>query len=130
MIGPKIKDLITAGWLAPFTIFAPERQVDLKRLRTIAGDYALGPLAERMSTDVVLADAIAEYTKHLDGQSALAFCATVKHSQATARPSAPPWHSFCAPRWRHPSCGTPSDHRAARIRAHRGVQLRQSSQKG
>jgi superfamily II DNA or RNA helicase len=85
VIGPKVKDLITDGWLAPFAIFAPEHQVDLKRLRTVGGDYALGPLAERMNTDAVTADAIAEYRKHLDGQSALAFCATIAHSQATAR---------------------------------------------
>jgi DNA repair protein RadD len=85
VIGPKVKGLITAGYLAPFAIFAPEKQVDLKRLRTVGGDYALGQLAERMSTDAVLADAIEEYRKHIAGQSALAFCATIKHSQATAR---------------------------------------------
>jgi DNA repair protein RadD len=85
VIGPSVKELITNGWLASFAIFAPEHQVDLKRVRTVAGDYALGALADRMNNDVVLADAIAEYRKHLEGQSALAFCVTVKHSQATAR---------------------------------------------
>jgi DNA repair protein RadD len=85
VIGPKVKDLIAEGWLAPFAIFAPEHQVDLKKLRSVAGDFALGPLAERMNTDTVTADAIAEYRKHLNRQSALVFCVTVKHSQRTAR---------------------------------------------
>lgn len=85
VIGPTVKQLIAEGWLAPFKIFAPEKTVDHKNLRSMGGDYALGPLAERMSADSVLADAIAEYRKHLDGQSALAFCATIAHSRATAR---------------------------------------------
>src|SRR6266571_4982404 len=85
VVGPTVKELIDSGWLSPFVVFAPERQVDLKRLRTVAGDYALGELANRMNTDIVLADAIMEYRKHLDGQSALAFCVTIEHSRATAR---------------------------------------------
>ena len=85
VVGPTVKELIAVGWLSPFVVFAPEHQVDLKRLRTVAGDYALGELANRMNTDIVLADAIAEYRKHLDGQSALAFCVTIEHSRATAR---------------------------------------------
>lgn len=85
VIGPTVKELIAGGWLSPFVVFAPEHQVDLKRLRTVAGDYALGELANRMNTDIVLADAIAEYRKHLDEQSALVFCVTIEHSRATAR---------------------------------------------
>jgi DNA repair protein RadD len=85
VIGPTVKELIAQGWLAQFKIFAPEKTPDLKNLRSFGGDYALGPLAERMSTDSVLANAITEYRKHLDGQSVLAFCATIAHSRATAR---------------------------------------------
>jgi DNA repair protein RadD len=85
IVGPTVKELITAGWLSSFVVFAPERLVDLKRLRTVAGDYALDELADRMNIDVVLADAITEYRKHLNGQSALAFCVTIEHSRATAR---------------------------------------------
>jgi DNA repair protein RadD len=52
-LGPTVKELIAAGWLAPFTVYAPERLVNLKGARTVAGDYAVGDLARRMSADFV-----------------------------------------------------------------------------
>jgi DNA repair protein RadD len=85
IIGPTVKELIAQNWLAPFVVYAPERQVNLKRIRTTAGDYALGALAEKMNTDIVLEDALTEYRKHLLGRTALTFCVTIAHSQAVAR---------------------------------------------
>jgi superfamily II DNA or RNA helicase len=82
--GPTVKQLIAEGWLAPFVVYAPDL-VDLKGARTVAGDYALGDLARRMSAEVVLADAVAEYRKHLDGGTAIAFATTVEHSRLMAR---------------------------------------------
>jgi DNA repair protein RadD len=85
VIGPSVKELIAKEYLSRFVVYAPASPVNLKHLRSVAGDYALGQLAERMNTDIVTADAIAEYKKHLIGQSALAFCVNIKHSRATAR---------------------------------------------
>ena len=45
VVGPTVKELIAGGWLSPFVVYAPERQVNLKGTRTVAGDYALGDLA-------------------------------------------------------------------------------------
>jgi superfamily II DNA or RNA helicase len=64
---------------------APERLVDLKKVRTFAGDYAIGELAQRMGAEFVLNDAVTEYRKHLDDHSAIAFCTTIDHSRAVAR---------------------------------------------
>jgi DNA repair protein RadD len=83
--GPSVKNLIGGGWLSPFIIYAPERIVDLKRVRTVAGDYALNDLAARMNTDIVLDDVVTEFRKHLLGRTALCFCVTIAHSRATAR---------------------------------------------
>jgi DNA repair protein RadD len=85
VVGPTVQELITGGWLAPFVVYAPERMVNLKGARTVAGDYALGDLARRMNTEAVLADALAEYRRHLQGHTAIAFCVTIEHSRATAR---------------------------------------------
>jgi superfamily II DNA or RNA helicase len=85
VIGPLPAELIADGWLSPFVVYAPERMVDLKKVRTIAGDYALGDLAQRMSAGFVLDDALSEYRKHLDGRSAIAFCTTIDHSRTVAR---------------------------------------------
>jgi DNA repair protein RadD len=85
VLGPTVKELIAAGWLAPFTVYAPERLVDLKGARTVAGDYAVGDLARRMSADFVLDDALTEYRKHLENKTAIAFCTTIEHSRTVAR---------------------------------------------
>jgi DNA repair protein RadD len=85
VVGPTVQELIAGGWLAPFVVYAPERMVNLKGARTVAGDYALGDLARRMNTEVALTDALAEYRKHLQGRTAIAFCVNIEHSRATAR---------------------------------------------
>jgi DNA repair protein RadD len=84
-IGPSVKELIAGGFLSPFVVYAPERLVDLKGARSVAGDYALGDLERRMNAGFVLDDALAEYRKHLDGGSAIAFCTTINHSRVVAR---------------------------------------------
>ena len=60
-------------------------QVDLKRVahgrRRLRPGRARRPDEHRYRA----ADAIAEYRKHLDEQSALVFCVTIEHSRATAR---------------------------------------------
>jgi superfamily II DNA or RNA helicase len=85
VIGPSPAELIRDGYLSRFAVFAPERMVDLKRARTVAGDYALRDLADRMSAGFVLDDALSEYRKRLDGRSAIAFCCTIEHSRLVAR---------------------------------------------
>jgi superfamily II DNA or RNA helicase len=85
VIGPTVAELIAAGWLSPFTVYAPERLLDLKDAGMVAGDYAVGDLARRMSATFVLEDAVTEYRKHLAGQSAIAFCPTIAHSWMVAQ---------------------------------------------
>lgn len=84
-LGPSVKELVAGSWLAPFIVYAPERLVNLKGARTVAGDYAVGDLARRMSADFVLDDALMEYRKHLEGKTAIAFCTTIEHSRTVAR---------------------------------------------
>jgi superfamily II DNA or RNA helicase len=84
VIGPSAAELIAAGWRSPFVVYAPERLVDLRGARTVAGDYALCDLARRMSA-VVLEDAVREYRQRLDIRSAIAFCASIEHSRTVAR---------------------------------------------
>ena len=85
IIGPTVKELIAGGWLSPFVVYAPERLVDLKGARTVAGDYAIGDLAQRLSAEFVLDDAVTEYRRRLNEGSAIAFCTTIAHSYLVAR---------------------------------------------
>jgi superfamily II DNA or RNA helicase len=85
VIGPTVRELIEAEYLAPFIVYAPERLVDLKKVRTVAGDYSIADLAQRMGAGFILDDALSEYRLRLSGRSAIAFCTTIEHSRTVAR---------------------------------------------
>jgi DNA repair protein RadD len=85
VIGPSVKELITGGYLSPFICFAPERTIDLRGTPVFAGDFAVGDLARRMNVEIVTHDALVEYRKRIDGQSAIAFCVNIEHSRTVAR---------------------------------------------
>jgi superfamily II DNA or RNA helicase len=84
VIGPSVAELIAQGWLAPFTVYAPARLVNLRGVRTIGGDYAAGELARRMRAGFVRDDVLTEYRKHLAGQPVIAFCPSIEYSIETA----------------------------------------------
>ena len=112
VVGPTVKELIAKGWLSPFVVFAPERLVNLRGLRSVGGDYAAGELAKRMNVGYVLDDALAEYRKHLVDQTAICFCTTIAHSQDVAR-----FFRAAGIRARHLDGDTPRTERQALIKA-------------
>jgi superfamily II DNA or RNA helicase len=112
VVGPLVVELIADSWLSPFVVFAPERLINLRGLRSVGGDYAAGELAKRMSVGYVLDDALAEYRKHLAGQTAICFCTTIAHSQAVAR-----FFRAAGVRVQHLDGDTPRAERQALIKA-------------
>lgn len=83
VVGPSVAELIAAGFLSPFTIFAPTKVPDLSGVRTRAGDFAIEDLRERMG-GVVIKAAVAEYLRIAPGRPAIAFCVDIDHSRALA----------------------------------------------
>lgn len=83
IVGPSVADLIADGYLSPVRVFAPPG-ADLSGVRTIAGDYDAQQVAEVMDRPALLGDAVLHYSRHADGQPAVAFCATVAHAEHTA----------------------------------------------
>ncbi len=77
-------DLISEGLLAPIRYYAPSRP-DLSGVRTVAGDFAQGEVAERMDRPSITGDAVAHYTKLAHGRPCVVFCTTVQHAQHTAQ---------------------------------------------
>lgn len=86
--GPTTAELIAAGSLSPYRLFAPATP-DLSGVVTTAGDYQRSGLARAMDKPQIVGDAIGHYTRLCAGKRAVAFAAGVENSRNIAA-------QFCA----------------------------------
>jgi DNA repair protein RadD len=75
-----LAELIGEGLLTPFRVFAPSHP-DLSQVRTVAGDYHEGDLAECMSAGALVADVIATWLARGEGRPTLCFAVNRAHAQ-------------------------------------------------
>lgn len=75
------QELIDAGHLSDFKTFSPTHP-DLEGIRTVAGDYHEGQLADRMRNIVLVADAVETWLEHGRGRPTLCFAVDCAHAQA------------------------------------------------
>jgi DNA repair protein RadD len=80
--GPTAQQLTDDGYLAPAKVLAPPG-FDSAGLRKRMGDFDTKDAEQRVGT--IMGDCVGHYRKHLDGQTAIAFCCSVAHAEATAR---------------------------------------------
>lgn len=78
--GPTVSELIEAGSLSPYRLFAPAVP-DLSDVQTSAGDYQRGALAKAMDKPTIVGDAIAHYRRLCSGQRAVVFAAGIDNSK-------------------------------------------------
>ena len=76
---PSIAALTEMGYLVPLRYFAPS-QPDLEGIRTRAGDYVEGDLAERMDKPTLIGDVVEHWGRFADGRPTIVFASGVKHS--------------------------------------------------
>jgi superfamily II DNA or RNA helicase len=77
------QELIDQGRLCKFRVFAPGHP-DLSGVKTVAGDYHEGQLAEAMNKDALVADIVDTWLKLGEGRPTLCYgvnCAHAKHLQ-------------------------------------------------
>jgi len=81
--GPTVAELIEAGSLSRYRLFAPATP-DLSDVATTAGDYQRGALAKAMDKPAIVGDAIGHYRRLCPGKRAVAFAAGVENSKHIA----------------------------------------------
>jgi superfamily II DNA or RNA helicase len=80
--GPTAQWLTDNGYLASARVFGPPG-FDTTGLRKRMGDFDTKEAEHRIGT--IMGDCMSHYRKHLDGQTAIAFCCSVAHAEAVAR---------------------------------------------
>lgn len=83
IIGKSTKWLIEHRFLAPYDYYAPS-VADLTGLHTRAGEYVTADIDKAMIQNKVFGDVISYYRKLADGKKAICYCASIRHSEATA----------------------------------------------
>lgn len=80
VVGPTTRELIDAGYLADYRLFAPPA-ADLSSLRTLAGDYKRDDLAEAVDRPQIVGDVVQHYQRLALGTFAICFAVNILHSQ-------------------------------------------------
>lgn len=75
----RMQDLIDQKFLSPFRVYAPSHP-DLSGVKTIAGDYHEGQLAEVMGDGVLIADIVQTWLKLANWQPTLVFAVDRAHA--------------------------------------------------
>lgn len=74
-------DLIEAGYLSPFRVFAPSHP-DLSNVRTLAGDYHEGDLSKAMDKPSLTADVVETWRMKGEGRPTLCFAVDRAHAKS------------------------------------------------
>jgi superfamily II DNA or RNA helicase len=82
--GPSPQWLTDNKYLAPAEMFSPPG-IDRGKIRQRMGEFIASEASGMMRSDSIIGDSLALYRKHLDGQTAVAFCCDVAHAEAVAQ---------------------------------------------
>lgn len=81
VLGPSIRELMDAGYLCDYEIFAPPNTIDLSSVKTRMGDYDKGELEATLDKPTITGDAVATYRKHASGKRCVVMCVSIKHAE-------------------------------------------------
>jgi DNA repair protein RadD len=80
IIAATTQELIEAGYLSKFRVFAPSSP-DLSKVRTIAGDYHEGDLSKAMDKSALVADVVETWITRAKGRPTLCFAVDRAHAK-------------------------------------------------
>lgn len=84
VIGPRVQDLMDRGFLSRVQYYSPAT-VSTEGLHTRMGDYVQSEIEQAVNTRGVTGHAVDWYRKACDGAPAIAFCASIVHSENVAQ---------------------------------------------
>lgn len=84
IIAATTQQLIRRGYLSPYRVFAPSHP-DLSGVRTIAGDYDEGQLAQAMDKPMLTADVVSTWIKLGENRPTLCFAVNRAHARSLER---------------------------------------------
>jgi len=77
--GPPVRELIDAGYLSDYRLFAP-KTMDTAGVHTRYGDFVKSELSKIADKPKITGDAISHYRKYCSGKRALIFAVSIEHS--------------------------------------------------
>ena len=78
-------ELIEAGAISEYDYYAPDLNLDIESIDTVAGEYNNGQLTELMCQSAIYGDVLKYYRQLGENRQAIACCTSVKHSEQTAK---------------------------------------------
>ena len=78
--GPAVRDLINAGFLADYKLFAPS-SINTAGVHTSMGDFVKSEISALIDKPTITGDAIKHYRRLADGKRAVVFCVSIEHSK-------------------------------------------------
>ena len=84
VIGPSMIELIELGQLVRPVIYAPDRAIDVSRVKKRKGEFVLSSLASEVDWRKAIDAAIVDYREHCDRLSAIAFTPNVAIAEMVA----------------------------------------------
>ena len=84
ILGPSVKELISAGFLSPYELYVPPTDLDLSGVKRKMGDFDKKELGVRVDKPKVTGSAVEHYRKICPGAPTLASCVSIAHAEHVA----------------------------------------------
>lgn len=85
VVGPTMRELINAGYLTDYRIFAPPSDIDLSTVTvTASGDYSPPKLAAAVHKSHIVGDVVKHYLRIAPGKLGITFAVDIEHATEMA----------------------------------------------
>lgn len=84
VLGPTIRELMDAGYLCDYEIYAPPIGIDVSTVKRKMGDFDSKELEAVVDKKSITGDAVAHYKTHARGKRCVVMCVSIKHAEHVA----------------------------------------------